>query len=454
VFQPLSYGCMSTSWRKGRFVLAFLLFVPPTALSQSSSPADAAQAAFGHGQYAAAEELYRKALVQRPHSPELLTGLGMTLQMQGRSTAAISAFEQALRQRKLPRTYALLAEEKCKSGDLEGARPMLKEMLQEDGSEPLLLALVAPCYLDLNEPVQAVQVYNTLLLDPSFPKDLALIQLSKSYLLAARFFYSRLSAAPENTVYLQAIKDARDQASPDARGAFAAAAKDSPYFRSDMSFQDAVKIWLLHPQDTALLYLLSVLSSEESIRQIQLCDTSFPESPYFKQLQFEMLADQGREEEATKGYEELIKTHPELPDLPYQLGMLYRKQRLWDKAAAVFQTQLQQDPQDERSAARLSEALAETSQWEKLRTFLMPRVKTANPPLWAITDLAEADENLGDLKTAIRLLVSTEKTDPSNKTIRFQLIRLYKQTGDIADAQAESRWLQNASGQVASPTNK
>ena len=193
--------------------------------------------------YKRQEAIYRKALLKYPASPELLTNLGIAMQMQGRSTDAIHAFEKALKLKNLPRTYALLAEEKCKTLDLEGARPMLAKILKEDIADLQTLALVAPCYLELNEPVESVAVYNALLADTSFPNDLALIQLAKSYLLSAQFFITRLAAAPGNAPYLQAIKNARDQASPDARGAFAVAAQNSPHFKPSLSFQVAVRSW-------------------------------------------------------------------------------------------------------------------------------------------------------------------------------------------------------------------
>ena len=54
-----------------------------------------------------------------------------------------------------------------------------------------------------------------------------------------------------------------------------------------------------------------------------------------------MLSDQGKEGAAAAGFEELLHSHPELPDLRYDLGMLYRKQRDWDKAlAASFRQEL------------------------------------------------------------------------------------------------------------------
>ncbi len=344
----------------------------------------------------------------------------------------------------MPRTYALLAEEKCKTRDLDGARPMVAKILAKDPLDLRNLALVAPCYLELNEPVEAVQAYSALLNDPEFPSDLAMIQLTKSYLLSAQFFSGRLATAAGNAIYIQALKNARDHASPDARGAFAEAKRNSTYFNPDVSFLSAVQLWRQHPDDTALLYLLSVLSGEESIRQIELCEDKFPDSPYMQQLRFEMLADQGHEDEAIQGYQQLQQTHPELPELRYSLGMLYRKQRRWDQALAQFREQLARDPQDERSAARVSEALVELTQWSTLRDFLESWVKQKKPPLWAVLDMAEALQNLNDFARAIQLLAAAEKSNMSNKSIHYRLMILYRKTGDLAKVEAENKWLHSA----------
>jgi Flp pilus assembly protein TadD len=98
---------------------------------QSKEQTDPGRTALQHGDYLSAEMLYRQALRQNPGSPELLTDLGIALQLQGRSTDAIHTFEQALKVKNLPRTYALLAEEKCKIRDLDGARPMLKRIMRD-----------------------------------------------------------------------------------------------------------------------------------------------------------------------------------------------------------------------------------------------------------------------------------------------------------------------------------
>jgi tetratricopeptide (TPR) repeat protein len=156
-----------------------------------------------------------------------------------------------------------------------------------------------------------------------------------------------------------------------------------------------------------------------------------------------MLAEQGHEDEAIQGYERLLQTHPELPDLHYSLGMLYRKRRMWDRALEVFRAQVAHDPQDERAAARVSEALVELSQWNDVRDFLEPRVKGSNPPLWAVLDLSEALQNLDDPQRAIELLATAEKENMSNKSIHYRLLLLYRKVGNVAQVQAEDQWLRS-----------
>ena len=430
-------------WKQSRFtwLVASFALVSCGAIGQEGRPVDAGKAALERRDYRSAEAFYKKALLQYPASSELLTNLGIAIQSQGRSAEAIHIFSEALKSGRLPRTYALLAEEKCKTRDLEGARPMLAKILKEDASDLQLLAQVAPCYLELDEPMEAVAVYSALLSDASFPRDLARLQLAKSYLLSTQFFITRLSAAAGSSRYMTAIREARDQASPDARGAFKEAARSSPYFNASLSFPEAVRSWRRHPGDTTLLYLLSVLSGEESMHQVQICEDKYPNSPYLEQLRVEMLADQGHTEEAIRGYERILQSYPELPDVRYNLGMLYRKCRLWEMALEVFRQQVVQDPQDERSAARMSEALVKLTRWGDIRDFLEPLVEKNEPPLWAVLDLSQALQNLNETQRAIHFLETAEKGNVANQAIHFRLLLLYRKNGDAVRLQAEDRWL-------------
>jgi predicted Zn-dependent protease len=418
-------------------IATILILVSIVVGGESQTTADPGSSALREGNYTGAEGYYRKALAQSPNSPEILSNLGIALQMQGRSSEAINAFERALTQKQMPHTYALLAEEKCKTRDLDGARPMIAKIVREYSSESSVLAVIAPCLLELDDPIQSVKVYEALLSYHAFPTDLALMQLSKSYRKTAQFFFQRLSKAPDSAIYIGAIREARDKASLSARGAFDTAARSSPYFRADLDFPGAVARWHEHPQDTALLYLLSVLSSEQSIRQVEVCEDTYPDSPYLAQLKAEVLAGQGHADEAVAQYESLMQTHPELPGLLYDLGMLFRKERQWDRALDAFQKQLAKHPDDEQTAARVSEALFESSRWKDLSEFLSPRVKGSNRPLWAVLDFADAMQNLDEPDRAIKVLATAEQSYPSDKVVHYKLSRLYRRNGNTEQAEKE-----------------
>jgi tetratricopeptide (TPR) repeat protein len=411
---------------------------------QSKEQTDPGQTALQHGDYSSAELLYRQALRQNPGSPELLTDLGIALQLQGRSTDAIHAFEQALKLKNLPRTYALLAEEKCKTRDLDGARPMLNRIILDYAEDAKTIAIVAPCYLDLDEPVDSVRAYTVLLREGGDPHDLALIQLAKSYLAAAQSFIAKLKERTDGKAYVLALGQA--SISGDPRSAFPMAQRASPNFQADLGFDAVLAIWYQHQDDPALLYQLAVISGEQSMRQVELCSEQYPDSPYLAQLKFEMLADQGREDQAVSGFQELLHSHPELPDLRHDLGMLYRKQYQWDKALAIFRDELSANPKDERAAARVSEALDQLMRWAELRDFLAPWMRQAKTPLWEMLDFAEALEQLGETRKAISLLSNAESEYPSSRAVHFRLLHLYRSTGEMPRATAEAKWFKSQPG--------
>jgi tetratricopeptide (TPR) repeat protein len=410
-------------------------------LPPGSATEDEARSAMSHRDYGRAERLYRGAIERTPPSAKLLTDLGIALEMQGRASEAILVFERALKVKYLPQTYALLAEQRCISRDLDGARPMLSKIIRDYAGDARIIAVVAPCYLDLDEPIESVTAYTLLLGDESYPHDLSLIQLAKSYLAAAQYFVTRLRDHSDGKVYVAAIGQASTSGDP--RSAFPMAQRASPNFHSDLGFDAALTIWHQHQEDPALLYQLAVTSGEQSMRQIEICSQQYPDSPYLAQLQFEMLAEQGREDEAVSGFEGLLHSHPELPDLRYDLGMLYRKQRQWDKALAVFYRELDANPQDERAAVRVSEALEHMTRWQELRDFLAPRMQRKSPPLWACLDFAQALEHLGENREAIHVLDIALASYPSSKPVHWRLLHLYRLSGDLQKVSAEAKWFKN-----------
>ena len=448
-----------------------LLFALVAASLQAQKPSmlDAARHAIDARQYTVAEQLCRRALAQGPPSVGVLTTLGLSLHMQGRSADAIYYYSMALKQGYVPEIYALLAEEKCKMGDRDGVRPMLAKIYRNERKNLRVISAVASCYLDMDEPIESAMIYQEILRSKDYPADLALVKLAKSYTRSGKFFTEKLGKAPGSEPFLKALRQAlsvsvttRTPAASDpdslaavrqalsegssaARGAFFEAAQSSPYFRPDLSWTEAVERWRQHPQDAALLYLLSVLSAEEGVHQIEICQERFPNSPYLQQFLADVLADQGHEDEAVEQYEQLIHEHPDLPDLQFSLGMLREKQGEWKEASEAFRQQLAAYPNDERAAANLSKCMLQSEQHAELRAFLQPRMRSEHPPQWASLDLAEAEQKLGNTQAAIQILVAAEHRAGADKLVHYRLMHLYSISGRSADAKREETLFQAAS---------
>jgi len=395
------------------------------------------KAALARGDYRAAEDIYRSALKRSPDSAELLTDLGIALQMQGRSSEAITIFRKSLRIKPSDTTYALLAEERCKTRDMEEAKPMLANILREHGADPRILSFVAPCYLEADEPVESVEVYEILSSSKDFPRDLAYVQLAKSFVAASQYFGQKLKDAPDGGDFLSALAAARDSGSADARSAYGLAAKRSAFFQPDADFSEALAIWRQHPNDPSLLYQMSVLSGEGMLRSFQTCERDFPQSYLVEQFRAEILASQGRQEEAVAILKELIAAHPDRPEIILDLGMMYRQLGDWEHMADTFRQLMALRPEDQRASSRLSEALLNLNQYAAMKSLLTPIVKQPSAPLWAVLDLATAEQRLGDSHAAIRILAAAERENPANKSIHYRLMRLYMQIGDNAAAEKE-----------------
>ncbi|MGA3048237.1 MAG: tetratricopeptide repeat protein [Terracidiphilus sp.] len=425
--------------------LGVLTFVSVSFQAQQVPDLAAARQAMDAKQYTTAEQQYRRILQENPSSPQVLTDLGLSLQLQGRSADAMRYYSAALKLKYVPETYALLAEEKCHMGETDSLRPMLQRIYREEVKNLRVISAVAPCYLDIDEPIESAIVYRSLVNSESYPHDLALVQLGKSYIRSGQFFATKLSKAPGSESFLAALRQASDGNPAGARSAFAQAARSSAYFRPELDWAGALDVWRRHPQDTALLYLLSVLSGEEGMRQMQICEDQFPNSPYLQQFYADVLADQGHGEEAIAQYEQLVREHPDLSDLNYSLGLLHEKREEWPAASEAFGQQLAEYPTDERAAAHLSKCMLQMEKYAELRGFLEPRMQAEHPPEWASLSLAEADEKLGNADAAIKILVAAEQDPHADKLVHYRLTHLYSLAGRSADARREYALFQAAS---------
>jgi tetratricopeptide (TPR) repeat protein len=419
-------------------LLACLIFTAPVSVCQSAgNPVTAARAAFAEGNYPQAVKLYKQALAGEPHSAELQTALGLAYQMEGEHRQAIQSYRAALASKDVLNTRELLAIEYCRLGEYAAGLPHLKNIAAHLVESDRLLPVLAPCYLEADDPADALHLSDVMIGSQTLAPDRQLVYRGQASMAASRAFIGKLTKLPGGRAYLEYFKVARDSESTNARGGFPVAIERAPYLRDNLTVDEGLNLLPQHSDDPALLYVLGVLAGEQAMQSILDCEARFPESPWLEQFQAQMLVSQGQPKEAEAIYTRLISSHPELPDLSHELAMLYRSQGDWDKAYALFRDELAGDPTDDRAVTGISECLIQLGRYEDAIEFLKPRFAEVQAPLWAALDLSLADQKIGKYPDAIDVLRRAEKAYPQERTIHFRLMRLYTLAGQLEFAAKE-----------------
>jgi len=127
--------------------------------------------------------------------------------------------------------------------------------------------------------------------------------------------------------------------------------------------------------------------------------------------------------------------------------LLHEKREEWEAASTAFRQQLSAYPADERAAAHLSKCMLQMEQYTALRDFLSPRMHADHPPQWASLNLAEAEQKLGNVDSAIKILVAAERDPNADKLVHYRLMHLYSISGRDTDAKREYALFQAAAKQ-------
>jgi hypothetical protein len=85
---------------------------------------------------------------------------------------------------------------------------MLARIYRDEQTNLRVLAAVAPCYLDIDEPIESVSVYAALQNSSAYAPDLALIQQAKSYMRSGQSFAEKLSKTAGSEPFLTALRQA------------------------------------------------------------------------------------------------------------------------------------------------------------------------------------------------------------------------------------------------------
>lgn len=394
------------------------------------------------GDYARAEAIYRKLLKTHPNSPEILAKLGIALHFEGKTPGAIATFNRALQLKQMPGALAMLSLDYCKLqqyGEADAALRHPRRFYHDSN----VLVVVAPCYLHAGDPMEGIHVYRELLKRGISPTDEYQVDLSRAYMRATQHYSRLLQDAPRNDVYVRALRKAQinsyvDNASVIAESVRESALQGAPYVRAGMPVEELAALVKRHPRQAALLYLLVLACGRQAIATFRCLELEHPDSSVVHTWNGDMYASVGRYQAAIKEYKTVIRKSPNNPDIHHALAKCFEQLGHWENALQEYRQESALSPHDERALRGIARCLIHLGQFEELTRILGPIVNQGNPSFWSLTDFAEAEERLGNVRRAIECLEKAIKLNPASATAHYRLSALYRQIhrSDLASQEA------------------
>jgi tetratricopeptide (TPR) repeat protein len=426
-----------------------LLGVPHAAGQPPATLGDALQA-LHQGNYARAEAELRVLSATNPNSPEILDDLGIVYQLQGKTDDAVALFERVLKIKRLPDAVAMLASDFCRNHDFQRAIPLLNEA-KAHIDDPNIMATLGPCFLEADQPVDAVFVYEKLVNLKTPPEDENAVNLVRADFDLSRKLLETLATLPGGAIYTHAVQTAKSDGSLDASALFPTAYKDAPYLKQNMSIEEAINLLRSHPNDPPLLYVLGVKCAERAAEGFDRAQDKWPDSIAIKQLTAELKDAQGDRNGAIETYENILAKHPEAPSsVHFALGLLYAERRRWDDALEQYRSIESEAAGSLYLKQRISEALVHLGQNQAVIDLLNKIATRTGAPFWAVRDYGEAAEGLGQEQTALDYLKKASSLDPGNSSLHYHLVRIYHKLNDPKSAEAELSILKGLSEQHGS----
>lgn len=195
------------------------------------------------------------------------------------------------------------------------------------------------------------------------------------------------------------------------------------------------------PDDPDLLYLSSHAYSDLSTQASQRLLTVAPESFQAHQLNAEVLAIQGKLNEAADEYRKVLSLNPTLGAIHYQLGELLlageRGPNTLDEARKEFEEELKLHPRNSGAEYELGEMARQARQWDEAIDHFNRALGIDPQFADAFIGLGKSLVSAGRPQEAIAPLERAVKIEPGNPNAHYQLSFAYRRLGREQEASKE-----------------
>jgi tetratricopeptide (TPR) repeat protein len=175
------------------------------------------------------------------------------------------------------------------------------------------------------------------------------------------------------------------------------------------------------------------------------------------ELNAETLETQGKWDEATAEYNQILKSNPDLPGIHYRLGRIILSQpatpNTVEDARKEFRAELQIDPNNAGAEYVLGELARQQQEWDEAILHFERAIQLDASFADAFLGLGYSLKALGRYAEAVGPLESAVKLQPENPTAHYQLSIAYGKTGQKEEAKREMELFQRTSEKASEQTN-
>ena len=195
--------------------------------------------------------------------------------------------------------------------------------------------------------------------------------------------------------------------------------------------------------DPEVLYVSVHAYSDLSTRAAMDLAQSAPSSYQARELNAESLEMQGKWDDATKEYQEMLKQFPNAPGVHFRMARLYLSKPdpeagASEKARKELQMELELDPKNAGAEYLLGELALEATQWDEAINHLSRATKLDPTFADAFLGLGMSCLSAQKIAEAIPPLETYVKMQPANPAGHYHLAVAYSRAGRTEDAKREA----------------
>ncbi|HEU5457258.1 MAG TPA: tetratricopeptide repeat protein [Terracidiphilus sp.] len=195
------------------------------------------------------------------------------------------------------------------------------------------------------------------------------------------------------------------------------------------------------PGNPEILFVQTHLFSEMAMRAAKELQARHPDSYQAQRLQAESLESAGKNEEAAAIYREILKNHPQVAGLHYDLGQIDLAEAgdagPTDAAQQEFEKELEVDPTNASAAFILGELARRKEDWSRAVEYFTRATHLDVGFSEAYLALGMSLAGEGKFAEAQPPLEHYVKLEPDDPAGHYQLAVAYARTGNQAAAQRE-----------------